>query len=201
MDLPEERKRILGDVADGKIDIDEANNLLAILESAKGSTEIPLEYGEVIQVASPDFPATKWKKWWQIPFWISMGVMALAGYWMYTSYLSHSMSWGFWFSFLLFMLSLTGVIASALSRNSKWLHLRVRSTDEGKPKNIAFSIPIPFQFASRVVQMFSWALPEDIRAAHLDEIIQVVDSSISSDQPIEVFVDEEDGDHVEIFIG
>jgi hypothetical protein len=201
MDLPEERKRILGDVADGKIDIDEANNLLAKLESAKGNTETPLEYGEVIQVASPDFPASKWKKWWQIPFWISMGVMALAGYWMYTSYLSHGMSWGFWFSFLLFILSLVGVIASALSRDSKWLHLRVRSTDEGKPKNIAFSIPIPFQFASRVVQMFSWALPEDIRAAHLDEIIQVVDSSISSDQPIEVFVDEEDGDHVEIFIG
>jgi hypothetical protein len=29
----------------------------------------------------------------------------------------------------------------------------------------------------------------------------VVDNSISSDQPIEVFVDEEDGNHVEIFIG
>jgi len=201
MDLPEERKKILAQVASGKISIEEANLTLANLEAGGGETAPAAEVGEVIQVAKPDLPASQWKKWWQIPFWISIAVMTLAGYWMYTSYLANGMSWGFWFSFLLFLLALIGVIASALSRNSKWLHLRVRSNEEGKWHNFAFSFPIPFQFASRVVQMFSWALPEDIRDAHLDEIITVVDQSISTDQPIEVFVDEENGEHVEIYIG
>ena len=37
--------------------------------------------------------------------------------------------------------------------------------------------------------------------AHLDEIIVAVEDSISTDEPIEVYVDEEDGNHVEVFIG
>ncbi len=52
-----------------------------------------------------------------------------------------------------------------------------------------------------MIRMFSWALPEDIREAHLDEIIVAVEDSISTDEPIEVYVDEEDGNHVEVFIG
>jgi len=64
----------------------------------------------------------------------------------------------------------------------------------------AFSFPIPFRFASQLIKMFSWAMPEDIREAHLDEIIVAVEDSISTDEPIEVYVDEEDGNHVEIFI-
>ena len=197
----DERQKILTDVADGKISAEEANKRLAALEADTSVKDLPVETGEVIQPARTELPASNWKKWWQIPFWISMGFVALTGYWMYTSYLNAGMSWGFWFALFFFMLSLVGVVASVLSRNSRWLHVRIREHRDGNPRNIAFSFPIPFRFASRVFQMFSWALPEDIREAHLDEIIVAVEDSISTDEPIEVYVDEENGDHVEVFIG
>jgi hypothetical protein len=197
----DERQKILTDVAEGKISVDEANLRLATLEGGAIPGNMKVESGEVIQPSRVDLPASDWKKWWQIPFWISMGFVVLTGYWMYTSYLNAGMSWGFWFALFFFMLSLVGVVASVLSRNSRWLHVRIREHGDGKPRNIAFSFPIPFRFASRVVSMFSWAMPEDIREAHLDEIIVAVENSISTEQPIEVYVDEENGDHVEIFIG
>lgn len=202
MDIEEQRQSILKDVATGRLSVEEANRQLASLESGgdpAGGRKV--EYGEVIAPARADLPAAHWKKWWQIPFWISMALVVLGGYWMYTSYLANGMSWGFWFSFLLFLLALLGVIASALSRNSRWLHVRIRSQEDGKPHNIAFSFPIPFRAASQIVRNFSWAMPEEIREAHLDEVIQAVDDSITADQPIEVFVDDQDGEHVEIYIG
>jgi hypothetical protein len=197
----DEHKKILTEVAEGKIDVEEANMKLAALEAANAAKDLPVETGEVMQPPRRDLPASNWKKWWQIPFWISMGFVALTGYWMYASYLDSGMSWGFWFALFFFLLSLMGVVASVLSRNSRWLHVRIRDEEGGKPRNIAFSFPIPFRFASQRIRMFSWALPEDIREAHLDEIIVAVEDSISTDEPIEVYVDEEDGNHVEVFIG
>ncbi len=122
----DERKKILTEVAEGKIDVEEANAKLAALEAANAAKDLPVETGEVVQPSRGHLPASNWKKWWQIPFWISMGFVALTGYWMYASYLDSGMSWGFWFALFFFLLSLMGVVASVLSRNSRWLHVRIR---------------------------------------------------------------------------
>ncbi len=197
----DERQKILTDVADGKISVEEANLRLATLEAARRAREPRWKrrgdpawrdgtagFGLEEVVADPllDLDGLR-------------GAHRLLD--VRQSYLDSGMSWGFWFALFFFMLSLLAVVASALSRNSRWLHVRIREQGDGKPRNIAFSFPIPFRFASKVVTMFSWAMPEDIRDAHLDEIIQAVEDSISTDEPIEVFVDEENGNHVEIFIG
>lgn len=201
MNDKEMRRQILERVARGELKLEEANGLLAELD-AGGESQVPPVTGEVItrDPAGGEIPHG-WKDWWQIPFWISFAFLGLSAYWMVKGYQASGLGWGFWLSFLLFLLSVAGLVLSFLSRNAKWLHVRIVENEGGHRHNINISLPLPLRLGSWAVRQFSWAMPSDIQDGHIDEIINALDQSVSSDQPVHIVVDGDDDEHVEVFIG
>lgn len=197
----EMRRQILERVARGELKLEEANGLLAELD-AGGTSRIPSESGEVITRAPVGEEVPQgWKDWWQIPFWFSFAFLGLSAYWMVKGFQAAGLGWGFWLAFLLLLISVGGMVLSYLSRKAKWLHVRVIETEGDRPHRIAISLPLPLRLGSWVVRQFSWAMPPEIQDGHIDEIINALDESVTSDQPVHILVDDEDGDHVEVFIG
>ena len=89
----------------------------------------------------------------------------------------------------------------ALMFNAKWLHIRIRQAPGEKPARIAISIPFPIGLASWILRTFPQLVPEKSRGVDLGEILSELNEGINKDQPLVIQVDDEDGEHVEIFIG
>ena len=196
----EQRRQILERVARGELPLEEANGLMAELDAS--GPQVTPEVGEVITRVPPGEEVPHgWKNWWQIPLWISIGILVLSSYWMVKGYQAAGLGWGFWLAFILFLLSVGGIVLSYLSRNAKWLHVRIIDTEGDHPHRINISLPLPLRAGSWAVRQFAWAMPPEVQDGHIDEIINALDESVTSDQPVHIQVDDEDGEHIEIFIG
>ncbi|HWQ46668.1 MAG TPA: hypothetical protein VN376_07365 [Longilinea sp.] len=206
------RKAILEKVSNGELTIDEANLKLADLERGIEPVGEPSAAAETVepqsQIPSPepsrivdDSPIRKWKDWWLVPFILSLLLTSLAGYLVLDTYQKFGLNVGFWFALLLLLVCIGGIVLSAASRNSLWLHIRVQKKDGSANGNINLSIPIPFHAISIVVPMFQWAMPEEVRQKDLAGMIREIGEGINQDEPLSVFVDDDEGERVEIFIG
>jgi hypothetical protein len=207
------RKAILEKVSNGELTIDEANLKLVELEQGIVSDKVILppseEEGQQTQSPTPepsriqdDQPIRKWKDWWLVPFIISILLTALSGYLVLDTYQKFGLNVGFWFALLLLLVCVGGVVLSAASRNSLWLHIRVQKKDRLAKGNINISLPIPFHAISIIVPMFQWAMPEEVRQKDLAGMVREIGEGINKDEPLSIFVDDDNKEErVEIFIG
>ncbi len=207
------RKAILEKVSNGELTIDEANLKLVELEQGILSDEVTSssaeQDGQQTQSPTPesnrildDQTVRKWKDWWLVPFIISILLTALAGYLVIDTYQKFGLNVGFWFALLLLLVCVGGVVLSAASRNSLWLHIRVQKKDRLAKGNINISLPIPFHAISIIVPMFQWAMPEEVRQKDLAGMIGEIGNGISGGEPLSIFVDDDnEEERVEIFIG
>jgi hypothetical protein len=153
----------------------------------------------------PDPEVAHWKRWWLIPFWIGVAVMALAGLLMLSALQAAGL--GFWF-FCAGLPFLIGVAIMTLawgSRRWPWLHVRVNTGQNEWPRRIAISFPIPTRFVAwllRVAVPRVPALRERLGYTGLDELILALDETGSTQTPFYVDVAEgENGERVQVFIG
>jgi hypothetical protein len=139
----------------------------------------------------------KWRDWWTIPFAIGLTITVLAGIWMNNNYQDNGL--GFWF-FCAWAPLLIGIALTALSfgsRHSPWVHVRV----DKKDTLVRLSLPLPIGISSWGLRTFGHYLP-NMDATALDEVISALDSTFTGDSPLYVVVDDDDdGEHVEVFIG
>lgn len=147
--------------------------------------------------------AEKWRRWWMIPLWIGVGVVAIAGLLMLWAF--QASGFGFWFicSSVLLAFGIVVIVLAAQSRTARWLHLRVRQRPGQRPQTIAISLPIPLRFARWIMRIFGGFVP-DMHGASVNDILMALDSleqSTNPENPVYIEVDEEDGERVEIFIG
>lgn len=144
----------------------------------------------------PDTEISRWKQWWTYPMYIGIAVVVLAALWMNSAY--QNSSYGFWFfcSWVPLALGILLISLSWLSQKGPWIHVRVR----GKKDNVAISMPAPLGLAGWALRTFGHHIP-NLDKTSVDEIITALDQSIKSNAPLYINVDEEDGDHVEVFIG
>lgn len=147
--------------------------------------------------------AEKWRRWWMIPLWIGVGIVAVAGLLMLWAF--QASGFGFWFicSSVILAFGLVILVLAAQSRTARWLHLRVRQKPGQRPQTIAISLPIPLRFARWILRIFGGFVP-DMRGASMDDILMALDAleqSATPDNPVFIEVDEEDGERVEIYIG
>lgn len=145
--------------------------------------------------------AARWRRFWMIPLWIGVGILALGGWLMYWV-LQHS-GLGFWFviSTLPFILGLVIVILSWQSQTAPWVHLRVTQAPGKSPPHVAFSFPIPIRPTLWFLNTFGDKIPR-FQEVSLDKIILAVNQSANAEHPIYIQVDEgEKGEKVEIYIG
>jgi hypothetical protein len=183
------RLEVLRRLEAGEIDAEEAAGLLREQE--------PLE-GEVISAApaSTEHLPKRWSRFWLYPLAAAGGVLVLGGLILALVYGTRAASGWLVCGWLPVSLGLLGLLFALWSRGAKWLHVRVR---EKEGKGIAISFPIPLTLTALVLRLVGPFVPE-LKKTGADEMILALRDS-KRDEPLHVKVDEEDGDHVEVYMG
>ena len=84
-------------------------------------------------------------------------------------------------------------------RIARWFHLHVKQKNKPGPHEITISFPLPIGLVSWGIRRFGhFASP--MRGKDMDGILEELDQAVASDGPMHIFVDDEDGDQVEIWI-
>ena len=203
----EEKKHILKMVEDGKITPEEAIDLINALDenSAEGAEDASYPEADPTSEYEPDEGldaiAEKVRGLWYIPLWIGVGITALSGLFMFWA--MQSSGFGFWFycSWLPFLLGVLVIALASGSRTSRWLFLRVKQAPGETPQNITLGFPLPLGLAGWGLRNFGHMIPK-LNKTGVDEVLLALDEMPSGDTPLIVDVhDDEDGEHVQVFIG
>lgn len=202
----EEQRRILKMVEDGKISADEAMTLIRALEQDSPQAEV-----EVLEAApssgsaegAPEFEEVKRRarRFAMIPLWIGVGVTVLFAGLMFSAI--QNQGFGFWFYCLSFPF-LFGVLLMALSaggRYARWLFVDVQQKPGETPGRITFGLPVPLGLVSWVLRNFGHRIKGLDNPDAAREMASMLDKTISSDTPLIINVDDDDGEKVRVYIG
>jgi len=140
-----------------------------------------------------------WRGWWLIVFIPGLLLLAAAVNWMVQGYLAAGLGWGFWLSFIPFTIGVVMVWLGWEVRIARWFHLHVTQNNKPGPHEITISFPLPLGLVSWGIRRFGrFAGP--MRGKDMDGILDELDQAVAKDGPMHIFVDDEDGDQVEIWI-
>jgi hypothetical protein len=207
----EERKQILKMVEEGKISAEEAAKLMRALEEDAPDAEVEVieagtgsGYEGSDETSASEFENIKARahRFAMIPLWAGVIIAVLSAWGIFT--VQQNTGVNVWFFCLLFPLML-GVLLIALGaggQGSKWLYVNVdrRRAHDGL-KNITLGFPLPLGLTAWFLRNFGHTIP-GMRNTNVDEIIQVLDATGKSGEPFIVNVDDdEDGEHVQVYIG
>ena len=204
----EERRKILQMVEEGRISAEQAATLMRALDADSAEPEVEvLEAGTSSGEESGDASTfeevkTRARRFAMIPLWIGVFISVLSAWAIYS--VQQAAGVNFWFFCLLVPL-LLGVLLIALGaggQNSKWLYVNVdRRNAQDWPRNITLGFPLPFGLTAWFLRNFGHNI-RGMRNANVDEIIQILDATGKSDAPLIINAnDNEDGEHVQVYIG
>ncbi len=206
MTIDENKLEILKKVEEGTLSVEEGADLLGILErgtqTKQGVPEFidPIPPGDPAPAEAPNVSGC-WKAAWSMILLAGAVLMALSAFWVYQGYEKAGFSWGFWLSWIPFLIGLAVMIFGWILMDSPWLHARIKSNDGGKLKTIVISIPIPFKLMSWVIRTFPQYMPKDVKEKGIAEMLEEIENSLKRDEPFIVDVDDkEDGDQVYVYI-
>jgi hypothetical protein len=212
----QERNQVLKMIKDGKITPEQGLHLMQALDqnpveqptpvpevaAAAGSTDTPLSSQPFLS-ADPRLESLKSTvhRLWQIPLWIGIAVTIASALGMYAILRGPGLN--FWFYFLLLPL-LLGVALTAVavgSRQARWIYVDVHQKPGEHPERIFLGFPLPLKFTAWILRTFGPWIPQ-LRRTNMDEVIQVIESGFSGNEPVIVNVDEgEGGERVKVYIG
>jgi hypothetical protein len=206
-----EREQILKMIEAGKITAQEGLNLIQALGD-EPEDELPeLPAGEEIpafvteeapgeRTADPEFDrrVNRYRSLWMIPLVFGVAVTVAGAYWMYAAL--QTAGFGFWFycAGLPFLLGVLVTAAAFSSRTSRWIYVNVKQKPGETPQRIVIAFPL--SLVSWLMQFAKGYVPERERGA-VDEVMSAVFQSTKSSEPLMVEVEEEDGEHVQVYIG
>jgi hypothetical protein len=219
---PEKELELLQKIESGELSAEEA------LESLEALRYEPLEVSEEIsgpdsedtyiedtpdesdqfdrrETYSGDTPLRQFTgptRWWIVSYAIGVIFTTMGSIWLYLGWNARQFGFGFWLAWIPFVLGIILMSLSWRARASHWLHLRVRRRPGQRPAVISFSMPLPFGFIKWANKNFGQYFPPEVQGVDLDELIDELAMSVSSENPIYIWVnDEEDEQQVEIWIG
>jgi hypothetical protein len=203
----EERRKILQLVADGKINADEAANLMRTLDE---SDEEEIQVlgtasgmgGERSDTTDFDNVRKRAMRWAMIPLWGGIIFTVLSAWGMYS--IQQNSGYNFWF-FCLGMPFFLGVLLIALTAggmNSRWIYVNVdRTQAQDWPKNITIAFPLPLGLVSWFLKTFGSRI-EGLKRTTVDEVVMAIAMTKTIKEPLIVNVDEgKNGERVQVFIG
>jgi hypothetical protein len=135
---------------------------------------------------------------WLIPFLFGLWLTSLGGVWMVRGYQKAGLGWGFWLSWIPFLIGVGIMVLGWGMRRGCWLHVRVHQKEGSKPRNINLSFPIPLRLTGWFFRNFGDKIP-NMKDKHIDEILEAIETGITPDAPMIVQVDEDD-QQVEVWI-
>jgi hypothetical protein len=206
----EERKKILQMVQDGKISAEQAASLMRALEADADPTTDDVEVLEAAAGSGGErsddtvFEEVKARarRFAMIPLWLGVLLTVLSAWGIYS--VQQQAGLNFWFFFLMIPL-LLGVLLIALGaggQTSRWLYVNVnrRNAHDG-PRNITLAFPLPLGLTAWFLRTFGHNI-HGMRNTNVDEIIQILDATGKSGAPLIINAnDNEDGEHVQVYIG
>jgi hypothetical protein len=206
----EERKKILQMVEEGRISAQQAANLMSALDADTDPVQAEME---VLQTESgsgfeggeaPEFEEVKARarRFAMVPLWIGVFLAVMSAWGIYS--IQQSAGMNFWFLCLMVPL-LLGVLLIALGaggQGSKWLYVNVdRRQAHDWPQNITLGFPLPLGLTAWFLRNFGHNI-RGMKNTNVDEIIQILDATGTSDAPLIINAnDNEDGEHVQVYIG
>jgi hypothetical protein len=206
----EERKKILQMVQDGRISAEQAASLMRALEADTESAEAEVEVVEMgvgsgyEKNDAPEFEEVKSRarRFAMIPLWIGVFIAVMSAWAIYS--VQQSVGVNFWF-FCLMVPLLLGVLLIALGaggEGSKWLYVNVdRRNAQDWPRNITLGFPLPLGLTAWFLRNFGQYI-HGMEKTNVDEIIQILDATGKSGAPLIINAnDNEDGEHVQVYIG
>ena len=202
--MSEERRRVLQMLQDGTISTEQAMELLEALDHDDDDELSAVIVSESVTTSEPPPDLNKYRRFWKIPFFISLAVLLLFGFWLRSIYQSTegAITFGFICVWTLFMFAGFITLLAFLSRRSTWLHVRVK---EKEGKRIAISLPLPLRMANWGIGIARGFVDDETRG-HLtmaSEFINAAQDTMREPgaEPLFINVDDDDGDHVQVFIG
>lgn len=202
--MSEGRLDILKKIESGELSAEEGFRLISEKEQAKATSLTDaigperLTNAEVVSHPEPPPDFSRWKIWGWTGFGIFLLLTAVSAVWMIQGWVAHPWGWGFWLSWIPFLI---GVAGMALMYDTRWLHIRVHQAAGEKPERVAISMPFPLGFVSWLFRTFPQWIPEKAGGIEIADIIDEMNRGISKDDPLVIQVDDEDGEHVDIYIG
>jgi len=220
----QERNQILKMIEDGKITPEEGLRLMQTLEQNPAEDEIQAAEAEASPsstrqagAAKPEEAAEKSsleadpkiarikdivRRLWLIPLGLGVAVTILGGWIMYANMHPASISGWFYCLGLPVLLLGVAVIAAAVgTRKARWIFVDVHQKPGEKPQRIFLGFPLPLKFTAWFLRHFGHKIP-NLEKTNMDEIIQVIETGFTGEEPLIVNVDEGDeGERVQIYIG
>ena len=206
----EERRKILQMVQDGKISAEQASSLMRTLDADTDEAEAEVEVVEAGAGSgfekndTPEFEEVKARarRFAMIPLWIGVFIAVMSAWGIYS--VQQSAGVNFWF-FCLMVPLLLGVLLIALGAGgdgSKWLYVNVdRRNTQDWPRNITLGFPLPLGLTAWFLRNFGQYI-HGMEKTNVDEIIQILDATGKSGTPLIINAnDNEDGEHVQVYIG
>lgn len=209
----DEREQILKMVADGKITAEEALKLMQALDETP--VEEPVEIvalqspepkrDEVPPKPQPDPEFTnkvnRFRRLWLIPLSIGLVLTVLGAWWMYSAMLNSG--YGFWFlcAWFPFLLGVLIVTIGAISKTSRWIYVNVEQKPGESPRHIVFAFPIPSALLRWGIQNFGHNIPPEHRDTADIAMKAIFEDDGAFKEPLYVDVHDEDGEHVQVYIG
>ena len=208
----EERRKILQMVEEGKISAEQAASLMRALDVDTDSPEAEIEVVEAEAASGfegdptpdPEFEAVKARarRFAMIPLWAGVLIAVLSAWGIYG--IQQDAGMNFWFYCLLvpLFLGVLLIMLGAGGQSSRWLYVNVdRRYAQDGPRNITLGFPLPLALTSWFLRTFGHNI-HGMKNTNVDDIIQILDATGKSDEPFIVNVnDDEDGEHVQVYIG
>ena len=201
--MDEERLQILKMVEVGEIKAEEAVELLAALTTQTGEPASP-EPATVEPAAARSEPAAGWEapahwsRFWIYPALVGGGLLLVGALIMGLVYATGATSGWRVCGWLPMIVGLLVALLAWWSRTARWLHLRIREQD--KPK-MMISFPLPLTLAAWAVRIAQPFVPK-LKETAADDLIIALRDSTGRGEPFFLDVeDDEEGEHVQVYVG
>jgi hypothetical protein len=218
-----EREQVLKMIENGTISPEDGLKLMHTLDQSPAEDESPVCKVETSTRSGPEKDADKnnagtdkspfepdpridrviatVRHLWQIPLWIGVSITVLSAWGMFTVVQSAGLN--FWFFCLgaPLLLGILVIVAAIGSRKARWLFVDVHQKPGEIPARIFLGFPLPLKMAAWVLRTFGHYFP-NLGKTNMDEVIQVVETGFTGEEPLVVNVDEgEEGERVQVYIG
>ena len=137
-----------------------------------------------------------------IPLWIGVFITVLSAWIIYSIQQNAGINFWFYCMVLPLMLGVLLIALGAGGESSRWIYFNVdrREANEG-PRNLAFGFPLPLGLTAWFLRNFGYNM-QVMKKTNVDEIIQVLEATGKSDEPLIINVsDDEGGERVQVYIG
>ena len=217
-----ERQQILKMIDDGKISAEQGLTLMRELD-VEPEEDIPVEEAadpdpSFIEIApgptaaesggipsaesksDPEFDRKlkRFRRLWVIPLGLGVFITMVGAYGMYAALQGSGTGFWFFFASLPFTVGVLLVALGLSSRTSRWIYINVKQKPGESPQRIAFGFPL--SLVSWGVRLAKNYAPED-KSYAANEVINALVNGANSSEPLMVDVKEEDGTHVQVYIG